>query len=480
MKRIAQLLIFSMCIGACSSAFAQGTIEAQERFLLEQAVQNNLNFKAKERRIQQTEIERKALWQRYIPRIEADALYMYFDARMQADAQTVQIPSALLPLPPQIGGLLPPVLTFFDGESDFTTWGQAATAGITAKMLLFSGGKIPMALKAVKHKESAEHFMLRAEKEELAEEVLSTYEQYWLLEHSRLLLDESRKRLQKEQERVEKAIAAGLATPFDRNKIQVALLSLEAKEEEYARNRRLIVQKIALLTGLPEAEIPAPADSLAPCREEAQAEGSPEQRPEWQAIEARYHAYDAKLRMERLFFLPKIQAFASYRYAVVFQNDFYTDYRLNEQAPPLALHLDKFQLQPTWMVGVGMKWTLFDGMEEKHRIEKAKIDREVAAQEGEYKQQQLQLAYQKAQTDWELANKVLSIKKQSLEVSRHNLTLASRSYAQGLLSVTDWLTAEQDYARAELEYHQAIVEQRKAYRAYLRASGQSLFEAVNK
>jgi outer membrane protein TolC len=209
-------------------------------------------------------------------------------------------------------------------------------------------------------------------------------------------------------------------------------------------------------------------------------EGAPAQRPEWQAIEARYHAYDTKLRMERLFFLPKIQAFASYRYAAVFQNDFYTNYYLNEQAPPLALHLDRFQLQPTWMVGVGMKWTLFDGMEEKHRIEQAKIDREVAAQEGEYKRQQLQLAYQKAQADWELANKVLSIKEQSLEVSRHNLTLASRSYEQGLLSVTDWLSAEQDYARAELEYRQAIVEQRKAYRAYLRASGKSLFETANK
>lgn len=466
-------------MGVWSWTFAQSTIEAQEQFLLEQAVQNNLNLKVKEHQTWQTGLDRKALWQRYIPRIEADALYMYFDARMQADAETVQIPSALLPLPPQIGGLLPPVLTFFDGESKFTTWGQAATAGVTAKMLLFSGGKIPMAQKVMQHKQSAEHLMLQAEKEALAEELLNTYEQYWLLEQSRLLLDESRKRLEKEQQRVEKAVAAGLATPFDRNKIQVALLSLEAKEEEYAHNRRLIVQKIALLAGLPESDIPAPAGVLMPY-EAGMEEGTPDQRPEWQAIEARRRAYDAKLRMEKLFFLPKIQAFASYRYAAVFQNDFYTDYHLNEQAPPLALHLNEFQLQPTWMVGVGMKWTLFDGLEEKHRIEKAKIDREVAGHEGEYKQQQLQLAYRKARTDWELANKVLAIKKEAMEVSRHNLTLASRSYAQGLLSVTDWLTAEQDYARAELEYHQAIVEQRKAYRAYLRASGQSLFEAVNK
>jgi hypothetical protein len=49
-----------------------------------------------------------------------------------------------------------------------------------------------MAHQAMKHKEQAEQLMLQAEKEDLAEEVLSAYEQYWLLEQSRLLLSESR------------------------------------------------------------------------------------------------------------------------------------------------------------------------------------------------------------------------------------------------------------------------------------------------
>lgn len=141
MRKTAQILILMLCVGA--RVFAQSSFNAQEAFLVEKAIQNNLNFKAKEQTLRKTILDSKALWQRYIPRIEADALYMYFDARMQADAEAVQIPSALLPLPPQLGGLFPPVLTFFDGDSRFTTWGQAATAGITAKMLLFSGGKYP-------------------------------------------------------------------------------------------------------------------------------------------------------------------------------------------------------------------------------------------------------------------------------------------------------------------------------------------------
>ncbi|NIK74753.1 ABC-2 type transport system permease protein [Thermonema lapsum] len=57
MKKTAQILILMLCVGA--RVFAQGSLTAQEAFLVEKAIQNNLNFKAKEQTLRKTILDGK-------------------------------------------------------------------------------------------------------------------------------------------------------------------------------------------------------------------------------------------------------------------------------------------------------------------------------------------------------------------------------------------------------------------------------------
>src|SRR5690606_14303109 len=81
------------------------------------------------------------------------------------------------------------------------------------------------------------------------QDMLETIDQIALLHQSKLLLDESQKRLDKENLRVTKAIENGLAIPYDRKKIEVAIYRLEAKKQEYDGKRELLFSKLSMLTG---------------------------------------------------------------------------------------------------------------------------------------------------------------------------------------------------------------------------------------
>ncbi|WP_026999893.1 TolC family protein [Eisenibacter elegans] len=484
-KRLAfcSFAALSLLCGSHWPVQAQQSLHDTEQWLVLQALQHNLSLQAQHHLQQQTHLAQQALRQRYLPRLEADALYGYFHTQIEADAPTRYLPLAdALPealMPIGLGMGIPAGTNLFEGASHFTTYGHAATAGLTAKILLFSGRQIPLASKTLVHKDKAERYALAAAEQALAEELLQHYEQLLLLHKSRVLLDESRKRLEKEQLRVQKAITQGLATPYERNKIEAALLQLESKEKTYEHQLSLLSQKISLLSGLPEAQIPIDTAQIAPLWA-SPFEIQLENRAEWQALEAQQEAYQAKVRMAKNFYLPKIQAFASYRYLGVFGQGLHTEAMLpGGQQAPISLHLDKLQARPALLVGIGLKWTLFDGLEEKHRIESAKINQESQALERQYKQQQLTLAYEKAWREHSLAQQLLTLKAKELDISQHNYLTASESYRIGLLSVSEWLTSEQEYQQASLAYQQAVIQQRAAARSYWRAAGYDLQQAFD-
>src|SRR5690606_40181613 len=65
----------------------------------------------------------------------------------------------------------------------------------------------------------------------------------------------SQKRLDKENLRVTRAIENGLAIPYDRKKIEVAIYRLEAKKQEYEGKSELLFSKLSMLTGRSVADL---------------------------------------------------------------------------------------------------------------------------------------------------------------------------------------------------------------------------------
>src|SRR5690625_7578552 len=118
--------------------------------------------------------------------------------------------------------------------------GKVLDGRLIIKSFLFSDLKIPKAKQALETKAKAENLLLDAASETVAREVLIALDNLQVLKQVDTLLIESQKRLDSEKNRVNKAIEAGLAIPFDRDKITLASLELEAKRKEAEGTRNEI------------------------------------------------------------------------------------------------------------------------------------------------------------------------------------------------------------------------------------------------
>src|SRR5690625_6334658 len=112
--------------------------------------------------------------------------------------------------------------------------------------------------------------------------------------------------------------------------------------------------------------------------------------------------------------------------------------------------LDKLELWPNWVIGVGLKWEVFEGMQRKHRIDETKLDKELLVDKRKDSEDKLNLLLAKQKSDWQTQNDMISIAKQRLRIATQNLERSVKQYEQGLLSINDRLSSENDYFSAAL------------------------------
>src|SRR5690554_563267 len=96
---------------------------------------------------------------------------------------------------------------------------NALHGGLTAKSVLFSGFQITNGSKALEQKARGDALLIETDKDELIVDVVTSFDKLRFIRASEALIADSKRRLVKEEERVNKAIANGLAIPFDRDKI---------------------------------------------------------------------------------------------------------------------------------------------------------------------------------------------------------------------------------------------------------------------
>lgn len=101
--------------------------------------------------------------------------------------------------------------------------------GVSAKQIIYAGHQIKYGREALQEKEKAQRLMAEAAKEEIAMEVIETFDQLMLLHEVDTLIMHTEQRLNIEKQRIEMGIKNGLAVPYDRDKIALALLELEEK-----------------------------------------------------------------------------------------------------------------------------------------------------------------------------------------------------------------------------------------------------------
>lgn len=443
MIRILYLILFSVFFNKVS--YAQNNLTEIEIELINKSLEKSYTLKKSIHELSIDSLEKKAIRQNFIPTLELDAKYGYGSSRINVDVPTVQLPITGIEL--------------FEGESRFDAQGQVFNTNLTAKALLFSGLQVTNGAKASEEKIKAKNYMITAEKADIIKDLIITFNTIELLKESEKVISKSEERLANEKKRVITAINNGLAIPYDRDKITAAELNLASSKIELYGNLSLLYLKLSMLTDVEISTLEGYNFSLQPW-EIQNLTNTFNERPEVKALDASINAYDYVLKMKRNSFLPKIQAVASLSYSNLFDANLETPYSL-PGGENVNLELNKFELFPTYFLGVGMQWELFSGLKHSNETHIAQIKKNIAEEEKSEAEEKLELFAKKIQIDYEVKNQQLLYKKQEMDVASNNLILASKSYKEGLISITERLQAETDYQNATLNYNKLVLEQRQ-------------------
>jgi outer membrane protein TolC len=413
---------------------------------IHKALEKSLSQKNKELEIEKLNLQEKGIWNKYIPTVEASAIYSYFDNKLTVDLPTTQIPIINYPL--------------FDGKKTFDNYGNIFNGSIMAKTVLFSGMQIPNGAKAIKEKTKGTQYLKDSEKDQIIKEVINTFDQLSLLKAIDTLIKDSNNRLQIEAKRVQKAIEQGLAVPYDRDKIKLAALELQSKKVELDGKRELIYKKITYLTGYSASQTNLVTYELEPYLI-INNQLNTENKQEIKALESFKTAYEFLLKKEKGTYLPTVGAFGGVTYSSLFDARATTPV-ITGVNQALYLGLNELTISNNWMVGAAVKWEIFTGFERQHKIHEAKININQLQNQIDDTKEKLALLLENNWVNYTVLNKKLEIAYQQEKISKNNLNLASKQYTQGLISVSERLEAENDCFKSAVNKINTLIDQRLA------------------
>lgn len=361
----------------------------------------------------------------------------------------------------QQGMQLPSISENLDGN----LYGNYFGIDATVKMLLYSGGQVPNLSRALTEKIKVQEALSEKYKSDVITEVITCYDQLALLNQSKHVLDESVIRLAAEKKYAVTALKNGLATSFDSLKIAVANASLDSKLSEYESRKTLLYQKLSQLTGKQASDF----ENMNPELDLLlfSATGSDiSNRAELRALTAGAEAQKYLLKSEKSHYLPKVQAIASARYDNVFNAK--TDFN----APiPMKMKIENIGLGPTYMVGAGFKWEIFDRSGGSARVRQAKLEVSKAENTRDEARELLELNQIKVSTNYQASISQVKYKEKQRVAAQMALELAQKSYNEGMINITERLATETELQNAELEYLQSVFAQRQSVLECYKATG---------
>lgn len=448
---------FFLALITCSSLSAQEIVNQQLIDPIKNAINTSYELQNKNLEIEKVKYQIDEINGKLKPNISALALgsYLYANGSIDLPTKSLEIPN----------------LNLFEGSKNFTASSGIATIGVTATQVIFSGLQIPNATKAIEQKSLALKNMVDAEKETIAKDVLITFDQLMLLDKVEELINNSAKRLDKEHQKVQKAIQNGLAIPYDREKITLAMLELESKKVEINGTRKLLYDKLQITTHLPKEELEIIKYELTPI-DLLINDLYLENKKELKALEHSIEAYKFIYKKEKGAHLPQVFAFAGANFSSVFARQFKVK-DLNYLGD-IKLGLNNLAMYPAILVGIGAKWELIDGGQHKNKLNQAKSDILIGENKLKDSQEKLNLLLSKTKIEYETASEKLKVNNQQNTVATNNLSIAAKRFQEGLIDVTERLASENDFYKANLGYYNQILEQRQKSYEVLHASGELL------
>lgn len=420
--------------------------------LIDKAYEKSSAVKINGYKIRQTEIDRRTAKQTYLPRVGFSTTYTRLndDILFPSDLQTLLLGTQRLLIKEKVGLGFNSQLPASIQLKEVPPIQEKNIFKVTAnsQMIVFSGLKVPLAIKASHHQENILRISNEKERVQVIADVVTTYDQLSLVLASEKVLASSEDLLNEQKRFVENAIRNGLATPLERQKIELAQERLHVKQVEFTSNKNTLIEKLHQLTGLPVEQLLTIHPVLQPMLIEADSLKEAE-RPETKMLNEAIIATEYKRKMELTDYLPKVAVFGQYEFR----------------------KQDLSMLDPRWYAGVRLQWSIFDGFTAKNNAEKSSIDKQVYMEQQQQINELYNLAVTKSTLEWKTANQKISMAQQQVLLANKMLDFVSKQYQNGLTTLTELLNALNDKEKAGLDLQSAFFEQRKASTAVLQYKG---------
>lgn len=126
-----------------------------------------------------------------------------------------------------------------------------------------------------------------------------------------------------------------------------------------------------------------------------------------------------------------------------------------------------------WYVGIGLQWNIFNGLQDKNRIEQAKATQESAELLTVQAERDIQTLVKKHYTEIEKQKEQLQSLDKSIHFADELVRVRQKSFAEGFSTSTDVADAHLYLASIKIKRYQALFEMDKALAHLLEISGLS-------
>lgn len=441
---------------------AQNFIEETLKEPIQRAIIKSAEVRMQEMMSNATQMDMEAVKGKRLPQISFMGGYGFLSSQLSPKFPTQYLPITGTPF-------LEDALV-----SNFQT--QAFMGMLSARQVIFAGNQINNGIKALEEKQKAEHFLAEAGKEEIAKEVIDTFDQLMLLKEVDKLINDSEKRLNTEYNKVIKAIENGLAIPYDRDKIKLAMLELDEKKLEAEGNKNVLLAKLEYLTAMTKSELESIQYQLQSFFV-SEISSNTENRAEVKALKAVKKAKEFAYKKEKGSYLPTVFAFGNITYINAFDTSI--KFRDVPVAGDVTLNAEHIRVEPAAAIGVGLKWDIFHGNTNTKNIKKSEIELEISDTKLKDTQEKLELLLFKSKSDFKTAEQKVLVARQRTKIADNNLQLATKQFNAGLVDVTERLASENEFYKVNLNYYNQILNQRSAALNLLLVTGDLLNKINN-
>jgi outer membrane protein TolC len=301
---------------------------------------------------------------------------------------------------------------------------------------IYTGGKIRAANKAAEAKQTE---AIANNEKVVSQEITNLMQRYFGLQLA-LKVEKVRKEvvsgMQQHLDDAKKLEANGMISQAERLHAEVAFVEAE-RELKKAKNTVDLMQTAiqnSLSTNTPIS--PTTDLFIAPATEDLSTfiKHAQTMNPAIKKLEAKEILAEQALKKEQAAWYPNVFAFGKANIV---------DYQLSEYSPD-------------WMVGVGMKINLFDGLQKVRKSQAAKLQQMEVATYQEKAKQDLATGVTKIHQELEQAAEQYNAAQKSTEFAKEYLRIRKKAFAEGFATSTDVVDAQLNLARIETQSLKAM------------------------